>query len=110
MRSFILFLICASVILALAPIRAWAVVHLMTHYRVDEYLSNPKARRFYIFNIGGGIVTAALVVVAAYTSHVWWVIAAAWIFFAFVGYRIGTKLRMRLDGSYREFYKAAQWR
>ena len=109
MRSFFLACIAGSLILILAPLRAWAAVRLMSKYRVGEYLSNPSARRLYVFHMASAIATAALVVVAAYTSHLWWVISAAWVFFAFAVYRIGTKLRMRLDGSYREFYKAAQW-
>ncbi len=110
MRSFAFFLICAALVLALAPLRVWAVVRLMTHYRTDEYLSNARARRLYVFHMAAGIATVALIAIAAYTSHVWWVDVAAWLFCAFALYRTGTKLRMRLDGSYREFYKSIQWR
>lgn len=85
------------------------MVHLMTKYRTDEYLSNPAARRLYVFHMTGAVATPALVVVAAYTSHIWWVVTAAWLFFAFATYRVGTKIRMRLNGSYREFYKSVQW-
>lgn len=109
MRSFVL-LASLVALIALAPLRYWCTITLMTKYRTDEYISNPKARLLYVLNMLGALAVGALVVVFTYATGIWWVETAGWIFFAFVVYRIGQKLRMRLNGSYREFYKSIQWR
>lgn len=103
------FFVLTGLLLALAPIRLWAALRLMTHFKTGEYTSNPIARRLYIFHMSSGVLVGALVLALTYLSAIWWVEVAGWLFFILVAYRIGQKVRMRLNGSYREFYKSMQW-
>lgn len=106
----IVFFALAAYLVILAPLRMWAAVHLMTHYNTDEYLSNPNARKVWIFHFGSALTIGPVVLMATYLSGIGWVEIAGWVFCVLVTLLIAQKIKMRLDGSYREFYKAMQWR
>ena len=103
------FFILVTALLILAPLRLWNVVYLMNHYKADEYLSDPRARIHWWFQMIGGFLTLGIIVGLSYCSGIWWVEVAGWLVFVLLGLWIAKKIKMRFDGSYREYYKSIQW-
>ena len=102
-------LIALGIALAAAITRLVCGIKLMTDYRVDEYLATPRARRLWLAGMALPLVMIACIIVAASTTHVWWVELAPYFLAAFVVWKTAWAIRMRLSGKYRDFYRSMQW-
>jgi 1,4-dihydroxy-2-naphthoate octaprenyltransferase len=101
----------AAVVLIASSIgRFLAAIRLMSRYTVDEYLASKPARRLYTAVLVGPIVSVAAIVALAVSSRMWWVELASAAIFVGVVVKIALGLRMRLNGSYVEYYRRIQWR
>ena len=105
----IIFLALTAYLLIMAPLRLWSAVHLMTHYKTDDFLSDPHARRLWIFHFASALTIGPVILIMTYLSGIWWLEAAGWIVCVLVTLRVGQKVKMRLDGSSKEFYQKIQW-
>jgi hypothetical protein len=96
-------------LIAPAPIRLLTAVRLMNGYPVDAYLSDPAARRLWLANVGLAFLIPIGLVLLAIASGVLGIAIPVGLLALLVTWRLVWKIRLRLSGRYREFYRAAQW-
>lgn len=103
-------LIGTATAVAAAIIRLTLGVKLMNEYRVEEYMTDPRARRMYIVANAMPFILAAWAILMAMQTHLWWVVAAAAWLAIVVIWKTWWIVYMRVTGKYRDFYAKAQWR
>lgn len=103
-------LIAGLVLVLAVALKAWASFHLMTHYRIDDYLATAKARRFYWTAMVAPIVACLAIVALAATTRLWWLVVPAVIFLSLISARTTWAVRLRLSGAYAEYARQRRWR
>ena len=95
---------------AAAGLSAYSKLSLLHKYRVEDYTSEPNARRLYwSARAASFLVGIALIGLAALTK-IWWIEAAAGLFFAYIIGINAWATWMRFSGKHTEYYRAHQWK
>ncbi len=98
MQPLAIALCLAATALAAAIVRLWVGVTLMTNYKVDEYLTTPRARRLYWTGIATPFVMVGALIALASMTGIWWVTLPPCLLAAFVVWKTSWVLRMRFSG------------
>jgi hypothetical protein len=110
MHPFVIAMLLGATALGAAIVRGWTSITLMSNYKVDDYLTVPRARRLYwAGTVAPFVIVGALVALASMTGT-WWVMLPVCLLATYVIVKTAWVLHMRFSGKYRDFYRAMQWR